>query len=30
MDTPSIHRIADEQGTDYFEVAVSFTEIGDN
>jgi hypothetical protein len=30
MDTPSIHRVADEQGTDYFEVAVSFTEIGDN
>ncbi len=30
MDTPSIHRATDEQGTDYFEVTVSFTEIGDN
>ncbi len=29
MDTPSIHRATDEQGTDYFEVTVSFTEIGD-
>ncbi len=29
MDLPSIQRAADEQGTDYFEVTVSFTEMGD-
>lgn len=29
MDTPSIQRATDEQGTDYFEVNISFTEIGD-
>jgi hypothetical protein len=29
MDTPSIQRTTDEQGTDYFEVNISFTEIGD-
>jgi hypothetical protein len=29
MDLPSIQRATDEQGTDYFEVTVSFTEMGD-
>jgi len=29
MDPPSIQRATDEQGTDYFEVTVSFTEMGD-
>ena len=29
MDLPSIQRASDEQGTDYFEVTVSFTETGD-
>jgi hypothetical protein len=29
MDLPSIGRATDEQGTDYFEVTVSFTEMGD-
>jgi len=29
MDLPSIQRTSDEQGTDYFEVTVSFTEMGD-
>jgi len=29
MDLPSVQRATDEQGTDYFEVTVSFTEMGD-
>ena len=29
MDLPSIQRATDEQGTDYFEVMMSFTEMGD-
>jgi hypothetical protein len=29
MDLPSIERATDEQGTDYFQVTVSFTEMGD-
>jgi hypothetical protein len=29
MDLPSIQRTSDEQGTDYFEVTMSFTEMGD-
>jgi hypothetical protein len=29
MDLPSIQRSTHEQGTDYFEVTVSFTEMGD-
>lgn len=29
MDTPSIQRVTDAQGTDYFEVHLSFTEVGD-
>ena len=29
MDLPSIQRASDEQGTDYFEVTMSFTEMGD-
>ena len=30
MDVPSIHRATDAEGLDYFEVAMSFTEIGDD
>ena len=29
MDVPSISRATDQEGLDYFEVSVSFTEIGD-
>jgi hypothetical protein len=29
MDLPSIQRATDEQGADYFEVTLSFTEMGD-
>ncbi len=30
MDVPSIQRATDAEGLDYFEVAISFTEIGDS
>lgn len=30
MDVPSISRATDQEGLDYFEVSVSFTEIGDD
>jgi hypothetical protein len=29
MDVPSIQRATDAEGLDYFEVAMTFTEIGD-